>query len=180
MINPFTIKAKISKLQEEVLTPLYTMHAKQENMDHSWLLVMTGRVIESNRGFLEELARSSLVATVFKIVKLLGGAGGLTEEDFIRFTSYINDGGLKAMVNMLLAADKEKTFIAELGELPPAISQNASSMLTKSASLHKDFITSFFQRQHGGYQTTPAKLRQNFENSQTFILRLATLAKKFS
>jgi len=180
MINPFTIQSKISRLQQDVLTPLYTMHPEQAKMDHGWLLVLTGRVIEANRTFLEELAASNLVAAVFKIVKLLGGAGDLTEDDFDRFTSYINDGGLKAMVAMLLASDKEKTFVAELKSLPPEIRANASAMLKKSASLHHDFIRGYFKEQHGDFQAAPAKLRENFKKSEQFILRLASLASKYS
>ncbi len=176
MINPFTIQQKISKLQQKVLQPLYRMYKDQEEMQHEWLLVMTGRVIASNQQFIEELTRSRLVAAVFKIVKLLGGADNLTESDFARFTSYVNEGGIKSMVKMLLAANKEKMFVMELKELPQHNRENAQQMLTKSATLHHEFITGFFKQQYGSIQATPAKLIANFEKSTDFINRLAFLA----
>ena len=176
MINPFTIHGKISRLQQEVLLPLYTMHPEQETTQHEWLLTLTGRVIEKNRKFIEERATSSLGAAVFKIVKLLGGAEGLTEADFERFTSYVKAGGLQAMVKMLLAADKQKVFLSELGNLPQANRLNAPQMLRKSADLHRDFIRGFFKEQYGSLQNTPAKLIANFEKSTEFILLLASLA----
>ena len=114
MVNPFTAGTKIRKIQQDVLRPLYTMYPGQEAAKFSWLLVETGRAISHHRPFMEEVCRSHLVAIIFKIIKLLGGADQLTEEDFTRFTSYVNDGGIKAMVKMLLSADKEKTFIDEL------------------------------------------------------------------
>lgn len=177
MINPFTIQSKISKLQQEVLLPLYTMHPDQEKTEHEWLLVLTGRTIENNRPFLEEIAQSSLVAAVFKIVKLLGGAEELTEADFARFRSYVNAGGLKAMVKMLLATNKTKAFVTELRQLPLSNRQNAHQMLTKSAVLHQQFITGYFKEQYGNIQATPAKLVANFEKSTEFINSLAIIAR---
>ena len=94
------------------------MYAGQEDTDHAWLLVETGRAIAAHQGYIEELCRSRLVAVIFKIVKLKGGADQLTEEDFDRFTSYVNDGGIRVMIKMLLSPDKEKTFVAELLLLP--------------------------------------------------------------
>ena len=176
MINPFTIQSKINKLQQEVLLPLYTMHREQEEMQHEWLLVMTGRVIATHQNFLEELTGSRLVAAVFKIVKLLGSADNLTDTDFARFTSYVNEGGIKSMVKMLLAADKEQMFVTELRELPQHNRENAHQMLTKSATLHQEFITGFFKEQYGSMQATPQKLVDNFEKSTNFITRLAFLA----
>jgi len=158
------------------LHPLYTMHPEQETSQHEWLLAQTGRVIEKNRKFIEEIATSSLVATVFKIVKLLGGAENLTEADFKRFTSYVNAGGIKAMVIMLLAADKQQVFLTELRNLPLANRKNAPQMLHKSASLHQEFIRKFFKEQYGSLQNTPVKLITNFEKSTEFIIHLATLA----
>jgi len=178
MVNPFTIQSKISRLQQEVLSPLYTMHPAQETVGHEWLLTLTGRVIEKNRKFLEEIATSKLVATVFKIVKLLGGADGLSEADFKRFTLYVNAGGLRAMVKMLLAADKQKIFLSELRTLSAVNRNNAPQMLKKSAELHRDFIRGFFKEQYGHVKNTPAKLVDNFEKSNAFILQLASLAEK--
>ena len=86
MVNPFTVQAKVSRIQQDVLQPLYTMHPDQEKAEHSWLLVETGRAIGVHQNYIEEICCSRLVAAVFKIVKLLGGADQLTEEDFSRFT----------------------------------------------------------------------------------------------
>lgn len=180
MVNPFTIQSKIHKLQQEVLAPLYTMHPEQETVGHEWLLTLTGRVIEKNRKFLEEIAASRLVATVFKIVKLLGGADGLSEADFERFTSYVNAGGLRAMVKMLLAADKQTTFLSELKTLPAVNRNNAPQMLKKSAELHHDFIKDFFKEQYGNVKNTPTKLVDNFDKANEFILQLAALADAYS
>ena len=69
MFNPFTAQAKISRIQQDVLRPLYTMYAGQEDTDHAWLLVETGRAIAAHQGYIEELCRSRLVAVIFKIVK---------------------------------------------------------------------------------------------------------------
>ncbi|OEU46290.1 MAG: hypothetical protein BA862_07330 [Desulfobulbaceae bacterium S3730MH12] len=176
MVNPFTAGTKIRKIQQDVLRPLYTMYPGQEAAKFSWLLVETGRAISHHRPFMEEVCRSHLVAIIFKIIKLLGGADQLTEEDFTRFTSYVNDGGIKAMVKMLLSADKEKTFIDELAELPPDVRENAPPMLTKSKSLHSDFITGFFKEVYDSVEKTPQKLHDNFAKSDDFINRLAFLA----
>ena len=176
MVNPFTAGTKIRKIQQDILRPLYTMYPGQEAAKFSWLLVETGRAISHHRPFMEEVCHSHLVAIIFKIIKLLGGADQLTEEDFTRFTSYVNDGGIKAMVKMLLSANKEKTFIDELAELPHHVRKNAPPMLTKSRSLHSDFITGFFKEMHGSVKKTPQKLRDNFAKSDDFINRLAILA----
>jgi hypothetical protein len=178
MINPFTLQHKIHKFQQDVLIPLYTMHQNQESAEHDWLLAQTGRVIDKNESFLEELSRSSLVATVFAIVKFFGGADQLSNEDFDRFTSYVRDGGLKAMVKMLLAEEKEKTFLAELQSLPTGIQENAQSMLIKSSLLHKDYITGFFTQNYGSLEATPKKLIDNCQKSTLFIEKLAALAKQ--
>ncbi len=53
------------------------------------------------------------------------------------------------MVKMLLAEEKEKTFLAELQSLPTCIQENAQSMLIKSSLLHKDYITGFFTQNYG-------------------------------
>jgi len=176
MVNPFTAQAKISRIQQDVLQPLYTMYDSQEGTQHAWLLVETGRKIAAHQSYIEDICHSRLVAAIFKIVKLLGGADRLTVEDFDRFTSYVNDGGLRAMVKMLLAPDKEKTFITELRRLPVKVRANAPLMLTKSKSLHHDFITGFFKENYGSLKKTPEKLQINFSSSDTFIEKLATLA----
>ncbi len=176
MVNPFTAQAKISRIQQDVLRPLYTMTPDQEQVEHAWLLVETGRAIASHQSYIEEVCCSRLVAAIFKIVKLLGGADQLTEEDFDRFTSYVNDGGLKALVKMLLSSDKEKTFVDELQGLPPHVQNNAPMMLQKSSSLHSDFITGFLKDSYGSLQKSPQKLRDNFSKSDAFIKRLASLA----
>ena len=176
MINPFTAEPKIRKIQQEVLHPLYTLYDGQDVAQHSWLLVETGRAISSHQQFIEEVCRSSVVAVIFKIIKMLGGANQLTEEDFSRFTAYVNDGGIQAMIKMLLSANKEKTFVDELKRLPLPIQQNAPLMLTKSRSLHRDFVTGFFKETHDSVEKTPQKLRDNFAKSDEFINRLAHLA----
>jgi len=176
MLNPFTAQAKIRRIQQDVLRPLYTMHPGQATADHPWLLAETGRAIADHRQYIEEVCGSRMVAVIFKIVKFLGGAEQLTEEDFSRFTSYVNDGGITAMIRMLLAADKETTFIEELGRLPGHVRDNAPPMLTKAKSLHTDFITGFFEETFGSMETTPAKLLENFTRSREFMDRLAVLA----
>jgi len=177
MINPFTAQIKVDKLQKEVLGPLYVEDKGQEDASHEWLLVLTGRVIADNQSFIEEICSSRFIAVIFKIVKLLGGADQLTEDDFDRFTSYVNDGGIRAMVKMLLAADKEKTFLVELQGLPLRVRDNAPQMLRKAAELHHDFISGFFREQYGSAQV-PAKLLSNFKDSDGFLKRLAKLAAK--
>jgi len=176
MINPFTAQADISRIQQDVLRPLYTMYSGQETAPHAWLLAETGRAIAGHRRYIEDVCSSRLVAIIFKIVKFLGGAERLTAEDFSRFTSYVNDGGLQAMITMLLAVDKEATFIEELQRLPDHVRKNAAPMLTKAKSLHTDFITGFFQESFGSVEKTPLKLRDNFVRSREFIDRLVQLA----
>lgn len=176
MVNPFTASTKISRIQQDVLQPLYTMNSGQESADHSWLLVETGRAISKHQSYIEEVCCSRLVAIIFKIVKLLGGADQLTEDDFDRFTAYVTDGGIKAMIKMLLAADKEKTFIDELQHLPVHVQANAPQMLAKSKSLHQDFITGFFKENYGSLKNSPQKLKENFSKSNDFIERLSLLA----
>lgn len=178
MFNPFTAQAKISRIQQDVLHPLYTRYSGQEKSEHAWLLVETGRAIAAHQRYIEEVCASRLVAAIFKIVKLLGGADQLTEEDFARFTAYVNDGGIKAMIKMLLSSEKEKTFVYELRQLPADVQKNAPQMLVKSKDLHHDFITGFFKENYGSLQTTPAKLQENFAQSDDFIARLALLARQ--
>jgi hypothetical protein len=176
MINPFTAQAEISRIQQDVLRPLYTMYSGQEAAPHAWLLAETGRAIAGHRRYIEEVCSSRLVAIIFKIIKFLGGAEQLTAEDFARFTSYVNDGGLQAMIAMLLAIDKENTFVDELQRLPDHVRANAAPMLAKAKSLHTDFITGFFQEAFGSVDSTPVKLRDNFIRSREFINRLVQLA----
>lgn len=176
MINPFTAQADIKRIQQDVLRPLYTLHEGQEAAAHAWLLAETGRAIAKHRRYIEDVCSSRLVAIIFKIVKFLGGAEQLTSEDFSRFTSYVNDGGIQAMIRMLLDVDKEATFIRELQGLPDHVQANAAPMLAKAKSLHTDFITGFFQENFGSVNNTPAKLRDNFYKSREFIERLVQLA----
>jgi hypothetical protein len=176
MVNPFTASAKINRIQQDVLQPLYTMASGQENIEHAWLLVETGRAIARHQSYIEEVCCSRLVAVIFKIVKLLGGADQLTEEDFDRFTAYVGDGGIGAMVKMLLASEKEKTFVDELQHLPVKVRKNAPQMLAKSKSLHADFINGFFKENYGSLKNTPEKLQDNFSKSNDFIERLSHLA----
>ena len=178
MMNPFTVGSRIKEIQQDVLRPLYVMYPGQEDADYDRLLAETGRVIGSHQGFIEEMSRSSLLAFIFKIIKLFGGADQLSEEDFNRFTSYVNDGGLTAMVTMLLSEDREQTFVDELAKLDIAIRRNAAPMLAKSRDLHRDFITGFFQETYGSLQNTPQKLRDNFARSDAFIHNLSLLAGK--
>lgn len=177
MINPFTIGSRITALQQEVLAPLYTMHGNQEESEHDWLMEETGRIVEKNIPFLEEAAKSSLVSTIFTLVKLFGGAEGLSHDDFNRFTGYVNNGGLRAMVRMLLSEDKEATFLSELKCLPADIQSNAHLMLDKSAVLHDEFIEGYFHQQYGSFEAAPSKLRANRRKSTEFIRRLAQLAE---
>ena len=178
MVNPFTAQAKIASIQRDVLRPLYTLYPGHEVLAHEWLLAETGRAIMTHQAYIEELCLSRLVALVFKIVKFLGGAEQLTEEDFARFTSYVNDGGIRAMVKMLLAADKETTFVNELQTLPVHVQENAPLMLAKSISLHGDFINGFFREMFGSLEATPARLRENYALSRKFICRLVALAEE--
>lgn len=176
MVNPFTAPAKISRIQQDVLQPLYTMYSGQENTKHAWLPVETGRAIAKHQSYIEEVCCSRLVAVIFKIVKLLGGADQLTEEDFDRFTAYVTDGGIEAMIKMLLASEKENTFVDELQHLPVNVQATAPQMLAKSKSLHKDFITGFFKENYGFVKNSPQKLQDNFSKSNDFIERLTLLA----
>ncbi len=176
MINPFTAQAEISRIQQDVLRPLYTMYLGQDAAPHAWLLAETGRAIADHRQYIEEVCNSRLVAIVFKIIKFLGGAEQLTAEDFARFTSYVNDGGIQAMIAMLLAVDKENTFVEELRGLPDHVRANAAPMLAKAKDLHTDFIYGFFQESFGSVENTPSKLRDNFAKSREFMHRLVQLA----
>ena len=178
MINPFTLQSKIKNLQKDVLAPLYTMHHDQEKSEHNWLLYRTGQVIENNRLFIEELSKNRLIAFAFSIIKILGGADNLDVEDFDRFSSYVKDGGLRAMVKMLLSAKKEETFVAELQGLPANIRSNAPKMLAKSATLHDEYVTAYFIQNYGSLRATPQKLLENSKKSTAFIERLAALAQK--
>ncbi len=179
MINPFTVGTRIKEIQQDVLHPLYVMYPGQEQADHDQLLAETGRAIASHQQFIEEISRSGLVAFIFKIITLFGGADQLTEEDFNRFTSYVNDGGIKAMVTMLLSSDREKVFVAELAQLDSNIRKNAAPMLAKSRDLHRDFISGFFNETYGSLQKTPQKLQDNFAGSDDFIHKLSLLADKY-
>ena len=180
MLNPFTLQSKIRKLRKEVLGPLYTMHEDEEKSQHSWLLHLTGKKIEEHRLFIEELSQSRLLAVAFSIIKILGGADNLSNEDFDRFSSYVRNGGIKAMVKMLLSTDKEKAFIAELRSLPAGTRQNAPAMLAKSATLHEEYMIDYFKQSYGSLKATPPKLFENSQQSTAFIAKLTDLAQKHS
>lgn len=176
MVNPFTVQTRINTIQQDVLKPLYTMQPGCEQKSHAWLLVETGRAIARHQPYMEELCASSLVSAAFKVIKFFGGADQLTRDDFHHFTSYVNDGGIKAMVKMLLSVNKEKTFVEELRSLPPRVRNNAPKMLEKSSALHTDFITGYLQENYGDVQKSPGKILDNFEKSRKFIDTLARLA----
>ena len=176
MINPFTVASTITTIQTEVLRPLYTVQEDTKQLSFEQLLVKTGQVIATHQNFITEVCSSSLVALIFKIVKLFGGADSLTEDDFDRFTSYVNDGGLKAMITMLQANDKERIFMEELQQLDKHVRDNAAPMLIKSRKLHQEFITGFFIEKYGSLEQTPQILQENFSQSDTFIGHLADLA----
>jgi len=178
VINPFTVSSKVKTIQNEVLSPLYSMYPGQEQAEFNELLAETGKVISNHQQFFEEVSSSSLVAFIFKIVKMFGGADELTEEDFARFTSYVNDGGLKAMVAMLLSEEKEKSFVDELARLDSQVRENAAPMLAKSRDLHHDFINGYFVETFGSLAETPQKLRDNFHRSEKFIRTLSELASQ--
>lgn len=180
MINPFTIQSKIAQIQKDVLAPLYTMSPAFVDGKHPWLLAETGRAITRHQKFIEEICASRLIAAVFKVVKILGGADQLSEEDFDRFTSYVNEGGIAAMQKMLLAADKERVFLDELTGLPSHVQKNAAKMLAKANTLHTDFIEDFFGQNHGSIAQTPVRLRENLAASTDFISRLTLLAEDYS
>jgi hypothetical protein len=175
MINPFTIAGKIEQIQKEVLAPLYGSR-QLDNEEFPQLLARTGEIIAKHQGFFEEVSRSSLVAMIFKIIKLFGGAEALTEDDFTRFTSYVNDGGLRAMVTMLKSNNMESTFVEELGRLDEHVRQNAAPMLSKSRELHHDFIHGFLSDVYGSPANSPAKIQENFAEADGFIKSLADLA----
>lgn len=175
MINPFTVAGKIEQIQKDVLEPLYGT-PEQEHVEFDSLLRSTGEVIAKYQDFFLEVSSSSLVAMIFKIIKLFGGADGLTEEDFSRFTSYVNDGGLQAMITMLKSDDKEQTFVEELGRLDAEVRTNAAPMLTKSRELHSDFIQGYLIDNYGSVADAPEEIQENFSKSDAFISRLAGLA----
>ncbi len=180
MINPFTVQSKIAQIQKDVLAPLYTMSPAFQDGNHDWLLAETGRAIVNHQKFIEDICFSRLVAAVFKIVKILGGADQLSEEDFDRFTSYVNESGIAAMQKMLLAADKDRAFVDELKGLPSDVQKNAARMLAKANTLHTDFIEDYFKKNHGSIGQTPSRLRENFAASTSFISRLTLLAEDYA
>lgn len=178
MINPFTAQAKVRQIQRDVLHPLYTMYPGQQESEHEQLLTETGKAIARHKDFIHSVCQSLLVSIIFSVVKLLGGAEQLTREDFDRFTSYVNDGGIDAMLAMLGAEDKDEVFLKELITLPPHVQQNAPLMLARANGLHEDFIRDYFSKAFGSFEATPLKLRDNFEQSTAFIARLTTLAEQ--
>lgn len=174
MVNPFTLQSKIHRMQEEVLRPLY---GDDSEFEHEWLLAETGRAIARHKKFIEGLCHSTLISVIFSVIKLLGGAEQLTEDDFKRFTSYVNDGGLDSMIAMLLDAEKEKCFINELKLLPRSIQENAPAMLIKAKVLHKDFIARYFDEIFGSNSRVPQKMRDNYLHTDNFLETLVGHAK---
>lgn len=178
MINVFTLHGKIQQIQKDVLCPMYTVYPDYEIRDHSELLKTTGWAIKAHKDYIEELCNSRLIAAIFAIVKYLGGADQLTSEDFDRFTGYVKEGGLNAMIAMLLDDDKMKIFVDEIKRLPLNIQQNAPAMLKKAEKLHRDFIFTFFRQNHYRVNLTPKKLYDNFLKSEEFIKVLIILAEQ--
>ena len=179
MINPFKAQAQVRQIQHDVLQPLYTMYPGQHDSNHEQLLAETGEAIARHKDFIHAVCSSLLVSIIFNVVKLLGGAEQLTRGDFDRFTSYVNDGGIDAMLAMLESNDKDGTFLKELATLPPRVQQNAPLMLARANGLHGDFIRDYFSKAYGSLDATPVELIHNFEQSTAFIARLTVLAQQF-
>lgn len=177
MINPLTLYSKIQQLQLDVLGPLYIDHTNQMKT-HDELLRFTGKSIEPWKGFIEDVFNSTFVKLAFKVVKALGFADQLTKEDFQRFTNYVNDGGLDAMLNMLKCVDMEKAFMEELAMLPPEIQLNAPIMLEKARVLHQDYILGYLQKKYGPAKFIPSILLRRQRETDEFIEKLAKLAHK--
>lgn len=177
MINPLTLYSKIKELQADVLEPLYTNHTSQDK-GHEELLRLTAKRIIPHKLFIEEIFRSTFVKVAFTIVKALGFADQLTNDDFARFTNYVNDGGIDGMLNMLKSADMELAFMEELGKLPSHIQLNAPIMLDKARSLHHDFITGYLHDIYGPTQDIPPVLLLRERETDAFIDTLSKLAHK--
>lgn len=177
MINPLTLYSKIMKIQKEVMLPLYGNHPGYVKVDHDILLKLVGKRIEPHVEFIHELCNSKFIAVAFKFIKLIGGAPQLTEEDFERFTNYVKDGGVEAMLVMLDADDKFKAFSAELERLPQRVRNNAELMLTKSKVLHEEFVEEYLRKEYKTVKNASVPLRRLAE-TDLFIERLIQLSRE--
>lgn len=174
MINVFTLPGKIKDIQLDVLGPLYIDHSHQDK-DHDELLRFTGKSIGMHKVFIEDVCKSKFIKIVFKIVKALGFADDLSHKDFDHFTSYVNDGGLDAMLNMLKCVDMDKAFVEELNMLPRHVQRNAPHMLERASNLHWNYVHTYLQDRHNN--VIPDILLKRLRLSDHFIKRLVKLAK---
>lgn len=176
MLNFFTLQNKVGTLQKDVLGPLYTVHNLQ-GKPHKDLLYLTGEQIAKYRIFIEEVFNSTVVWLAFKVVKILGGAASLSEDDFNHFTGYIKAGGLDSMLAMLEADDMFKAFSVELLKLPPEVQADAPYMLKRAQKLHMEFIDAYFKREWGSVDDVcPELIKRQVETNQ-FIGKLIILAE---
>lgn len=178
MINPLTLYSKIKQLQLDVLGPLYVDHNKQHEKTHEELLYITGKRIAEDKDFIEDVCKSKFIRLAFKLIHMLGGADGLTVEDFDRFTNYVNDGGLDAMLNMLKSPDMDKAFVEELNVLPRHVRDNAYDMLKKARYLHEDYVSEYLKARYGTVNNIPSILLQRLNETNNFMDGLVVLAKK--
>lgn len=177
MINPLTLYSNIMKIQAEVMKPLYGNHPGYDNIEHNVLLYLTGKKIAPHAAFIHELCNSTFIAVAFKFIKLIGGAPQLTEEDFERFTNYVKDGGIEAMLIMLDSEDKFKAFSEELERLPQRVRDNAEEMLRKSRSLHKEFVLEYLRKEYKNKKMPEAPLHR-LNETDLFIEKLVQLAER--
>ncbi len=175
MINPITLYTKITRIQKEVLAPLYTTHSRMKE-DHSILLEITGRSIMEHESYIEDVCNSKFIRLCFNIIKKLGGCKDLHIDDFDRFTNYVKDGGLTAMMVMLKSNDKEQAFVDELDKLPKRVRENAHAMLLKSRWLHEDFVTEFLTKEYGAFEVVPDILTEHLKLTNLFMDGLIELA----
>lgn len=176
MLNFFTLQNKVSALQRDVLGPLYTVHNLQ-GKSHQDLLYLTGEQVSKYKNFIEEVFDSTIVWLAFKVVKILGGAASLSEDDFKHFTGYIKAGGLDSMLAMLEADDMFETFSSELLKLPPEVQADAHHMLKRAQKLHTEFIDAYFKREWGSVdEVCPELIKRQVETNQ-FIGKLIILAE---
>jgi hypothetical protein len=176
MINPLTLYSKIMRMQKEVMKPLYGNHPSYAHVNHDKLLLLTGKAIAPHVALIHEVCSSPFIAVYFKCIKLIGGAPHLTEEDFERFTNYVKDGGLEAMLKMLEADDKFKAFSDELAVLPQRVRDNAELMITKSRVLHSEFVISYLHKNNAG--PMPEVCAERLLQTNAFIDRLMQLSRR--
>jgi hypothetical protein len=176
MINPLTLYSKIMRMQKEVMKPLYGNHPSYAHVNHDKLLLLTGKAIAPHVALIHEVCSSPFIAVYFKCIKLIGGAPQLTEDDFERFTNYVKDGGLEAMLRMLEAEHKFNTFSDELAVLPQRVRDNAELMLTKSKVLHTDFVIAYLRKNNDG--PIPEVCTNRVLQTNAFIDRLMQLSRR--